>query len=107
MNLSGILVVTTPEKMGNVCDALNALEGVSVYHTDEATARLVVVQEAGSVNDEVNGLKTIKAVPGVVMAEMVNHYFGDDAEQFSPDEIPADIDEMTGLSNAVPASLNE
>ena len=107
MNLSGILVVTTPDQMTDVCGKLNALQGVEVYHTDEENARLVVVQEADSVKDEVNGLKAIKKVPGVVMAEMVNHYFGDTAEQLSPDQIPDDLDAMTGLDNPVPAWLND
>lgn len=107
MNISGILVVTTPEQLAAVCERLNALEGVEVFHTEESTGRIVVVQEAPAIHDEVNGLKRIKKVPGVVMAEMVHHYFGEDAENLSPEDLPEDLDKMTGLETAVPAYLNK
>lgn len=106
MNMSGILVVTSSEEINQVCDALNAIEGVEVFHTDESSGRIIVVQEAENVNDEVSGLKRIKKVPGVVMAEMVNHYFGESSNQETMADLPEDIDEMTGL-NSVPAFLNE
>ena len=107
MNYSGILVVTTSDNLTSVRDALNALEGVEVHHTDESTARIIAVQEAENVKQEVAGLRTIKQLPGVVMAEMVNHYFGDTDEAISPDELPDDLDAMTGLQDSVPAYLNE
>ncbi|MBK6336719.1 MAG: chaperone NapD [Betaproteobacteria bacterium] len=52
--------------------------GVEVHHTDAATSRVVVVQEAPTIEDEVDGLRRIQALPGVVAAEMVYHYFADD-----------------------------
>lgn len=107
MNLSGILVVTTPDQIGQVCDALNNLEGVEVYHTDESTGRIVVVQEAETIKDEVAGLKRIKELPGIVMAEMIHHYFGDNPSQESLEDIPEDLDKLTGLAPAVSAYLNE
>lgn len=79
MNLSGILVVTPPQQLETTKQALNALEGVEVFHTDPRAGRMVVVQEAESVDAEVAGLQRIKALPGVSMAEMVYHYFGDEA----------------------------
>ncbi|MGE5083329.1 MAG: chaperone NapD, partial [Acidobacteriota bacterium] len=38
MNLSGIVVTTTPAKLRTVASALADLPGVEVHHTDEATA---------------------------------------------------------------------
>ena len=92
MNYSGILVVSTQDQLEPLCNALNDLDGVEVFHKDEATSRLVVVQEAESVNDEVSGLKRIKALPGVVMAEMVTHYFEEMANETIADSIPEDLD---------------
>lgn len=92
MNLSGILVVTPPQELETTQEALNALDGVEVFHTDPQTGRMVVVQEAESVDDEVAGLQRIKALPGVSVAEMVYHYFGDEAQTSgaseSPDPVP-------------------
>ena len=107
MNLSGILVVTTPAEIDALIDALNALPNVEVHNIDRETSRLIAVQEADSIHDEVAGLKEIKKLPGIVLAEMVYHYFGDDAE-LSLEDIPEDLDEYTGMpKSAVPAYLNE
>lgn len=75
MNVSGILVVVPVEKMSRAADALNALPGVEVRHTDPATGRIVVTQEAPCVEEEMDGLRRIKAIPDVILAEMVQHYF--------------------------------
>ena len=107
MNLSGILVVTTPSEIDALIDALNALPNVEVHNIDRETSRLIAVQEAESVHDEVAGLKKIKALPGIVLADMVYHYFGED-DNLPPEAIPDDLDELTGLhQSVVPAYLNE
>ena len=106
MNLSGILVVTQPENMTQVATALNDLNGVEVFHTDQATGRFVIVQEAQSVTDEIAGLKRIKKLPHIIMAEMVHHYVGEGEQEISMDDIPDDIDEMTGLPSNVSTYLN-
>jgi len=106
MNLSGILVVTQPENMTPVAQALNDLEGVEVFHTDPASGRFVIVQEAQSVNDEIAGLKRIKKLPNIIMAEMVHHYIGDVNQSISMEDIPDDLDEMTGLPTNVSSYLN-
>ena len=107
MNLSGILVVTQPENMTPVAQSLNDLEGVEVFHTDQASGRFVIVQEAQSVSDEIAGLKRIKKLPNIIMAEMVHHYIGAGDKTMSMDEIPDDLDEMTGLPTNVSAYLND
>ena len=102
MNLSGIVVVARAQRHDAVVEALGALEGVEVHQIDEATGRIVVVQEAGDIHAEIDGLKRIKALPDVVMAEMVYHYLADDSrvdQEFSVD--------LGGQDTAytVPASL--
>lgn len=68
MNLSGIFVAAKPEWLGGVVADLEALPGVEVHQVDEATGRIVVVQEAVDIHAEIEGLKRIKALPHVVMA---------------------------------------
>jgi nitrate reductase NapD len=95
MNLSGILVMAHPENLPRVVAELNALEGVEV-HQQDPIGRVVVVLEAETVREETNGLRRIQAVPGVLMAEMVFHYFEDDDETLS--ELPPEIAALPGLN---------
>ena len=98
MNLSGILVVVSPEHIDSTIAMLNSLPGVEVHHQDSATGRIVVTQEGESVAAEVEGLKRIKALPHVVVAEMVYHYFEADEE----------MDALEGLRTPyIPSYLNE
>ena len=107
MNLSGILVISTPSEIDTLIDSLNAMPGVEVHHIDRENNKLIVVQEAEAIHKEVEGLKQIKKLPGIVLAEMVYHYLADD-ENPAPENIPEDLDEYTGLQqSAVPAYLND
>jgi nitrate reductase NapD len=78
MNLSGILVMTRGEYMAETAERLDNLPGVEVHYRDAAAGKIVVVQEAETVKDEVEGLKRIKALPNIVLAEMVHHWFEED-----------------------------
>ncbi|CRI63873.1 Periplasmic nitrate reductase, chaperone NapD [Thiocapsa sp. KS1] len=89
MNLSGILVVVPPAQVEDATLALNALPGVEVHHAEPATGRIVVVQEAETVDEEVAALSRIKALPGVMLAEMVYHVFDEILPEW--DAIPAEM----------------
>lgn len=106
MNLSGILVIARPEWQGQVVEALNALEGVEVHQVDEKTGRIIAVQEAPDIHSEIDGLKRIKAVPHVIMAEMVYHYIADDKRAY--EAMPPELEEQQDGFDAcvVPAYLN-
>lgn len=106
MNLSGILVMTKPEHQRRVVTAMEALEGVEVHQVDETTGRIVAVQEAESIHDEIEGVKRIKALPDVIMAEMVYHYLAEDERIYEamPSELEAQQDGFATC--AVPAYLN-
>lgn len=95
MNLSGILVMARPEHLSGVVAELGALPGVEVHQQDPA-GRVVVVLEADSVRAEADGLRQIQRVPGVLMAEMVVHYFENDDEALA--ELPPDIAALPGLN---------
>lgn len=106
MNLSGVLVVAKPEWREQVIESLNALEGVEVHQVDADTGRIVVVQEAADIHAEIDGLKRIKALPHVIMAEMVYHYIGEDDKVY--EGLPAELQDAREGSDAcvVPPYLN-
>ena len=104
MNLSGILVVATPERQAEVVGALNALEGVEVHQVDAASGRIIAVQEATDIHAEIEGVKRIKALPHVVMAEMVYHYIAEDDKVY--EQVPPELLEQEQAC-AVPAYLND
>ncbi|HEX8980342.1 MAG TPA: chaperone NapD [Parasulfuritortus sp.] len=92
MNLSGILVVAEQGRQAEVIAALEALSGVSLHHIDPPTGRLIAVQEAEDIYAEVEGLRRIKALPHVVMAEMVYHYIAEDDAEYP--ELPPELAEQ-------------
>jgi len=102
MNLSGILVIAKPEWVPQVVSDLTALDGLEVHQTDPASGRIIVVQEAADIHAEIEGVKRIKAMPHVVMADMVYHYFAEDEQAY--DAMPAELAEDTSV--CVPAYLN-
>jgi nitrate reductase NapD len=80
VNYSGILVIVPPSELESTVARLEELPGVEVHHRDPDTGRLIVVQEASTVGAEVDGLKQIKNLPHIVLAEMVEHHFEEDEE---------------------------
>lgn len=103
MNLSGILVEARPEQLEEVVLHLNVLGGVEVHHVDKAGGRIVAVQEASDIHAEIEGLKRIKAIPHVILAEMAYHYIADDKRIY--DELPKELQTAEGETCAVPGYL--
>ena len=101
MNISGILVIVSPERVDSMVEQLNGMDGIDVHHIETATGRIVITQEAETINDEVDGLKRIRALPGIILAEMSYHNFEEDTELV--DALPADLDDDANI----PAFLNE
>ncbi len=102
MNISGILVVVSPAECEASISVLNALPGVEVHHSDKETGRIVVTQEAQTVHEEIEGLKRIKGLPSVAMAEMVYHFIDDGT--FSKG-VPSEVEHATDRAE-VPKYLN-
>ena len=105
MNISGILVIVSPERVESMIDHLNGMDGIDVHHIEAATGRIVITQEAESIRDEVDGLKRIRALPGIILAEMSYHNFEDDTELLQG--IPAELDEENLDTARVPEYLNQ
>ena len=101
MNVSGILVIVSPQRVESMIEQLNEMDGIDVHHIEAATGRIVITQEAEHISDEVDGLKRIRTLPGIILAEMSYHNFEEDNELV--DAIPADLDDEANI----PAYLNE
>ena len=74
MNLSSILVYSSPGRFDEVHTALETLPGVEVHHQCRDTGRTVVILEMAEESDEQEGLRTIKSLPHVMTAVLVYHY---------------------------------
>jgi len=88
--------MASPEHIDEAVATVGALENVEVYHVDRQKARFVVVQEAESIDAEVDGLKRIKKLPQVLLAEMVYHYFAEDGQLMS--DVPMELDTLEALN---------
>lgn len=102
MNLSGILVVAGKGSQADVIAQLETLPGVEVHHVDSTSGRIVVTLEAEDIQTEVEGLRRIKALPHIALAEMVYHYFAEDTAEHT--ELPPDL-AAQDTSCAVPVFL--
>ena len=105
MNISGILVVVASERVEAMVTQLNQMDGIDVHHIDAATGRIVITQEAETISDEVDGLKRIRALPGIILAEMSYHNFEDGTELLQG--IPAELDGEDLDTSSVPEFLND
>ena len=93
MNISGILVIVAPENIDSIVKTLNALNGIDVHHVEQSSGRIIITQEAKSIHDEIEGLKRIRALPGIALAEMSYHSFEEDTENVT--SIPEELEHET------------
>lgn len=96
--------MTAPPAQAAVREAIAALPWAEP-HAAGADGRLIVTIEAETSDAGLERLKVLKAMPGVVSAELVIHCFGDEAAppstgdpQATADYLNADAAEPTGRS---------
>ncbi|MEO8055116.1 MAG: chaperone NapD [Acidobacteriota bacterium] len=75
--MSSIVVRVAPSGLAACVQRLGALPGVEVQFTDVDTGRIVLTQESETTDEQEAGLRRIQALPGLLSAELVCHYFGD------------------------------
>jgi nitrate reductase NapD len=80
VNVSSMVVRFAPEDVVDGARRLGDLPGVEVRFTDAVRGRIVVTQESTTTDEQETGLRRIQALPGVLSAELVCHYFGDAGE---------------------------
>ena len=88
VNVSGIVVGCEPTGIDTCASALSAMAGVEIHAFDRAGGRLVVTQETTSTEEQEEGLRLVQALPGVLHAELVYHYFDDgDPDEAAPTKL--------------------
>ena len=97
MNISSIVVQTLPKNLEEVVKALKA-SGVCDYFMHDELGRVIVTIEGDGVQEELEKLKVIEAIPNVISADMQMAY--------SQEELDSHL-EVLENSDAVPRVLNE
>jgi len=81
MNVSSEVVRLAPDDVADGVRRLEELPGVEVRFTDTARGRIVVTQETLTTNEQDAGMRRIQALPRLLSAELVCHYFGEREER--------------------------
>ena len=86
MNISSIVVKTTPEHFESVQEMIDEVQNCEIYLADEATSQIIVVLEAANTQEEITINKHLEGLPGVMSAQM--HY------TYQEEELTAQLREM-------------
>ena len=71
MAISSLVIDAMPDKLQEVADSLNAIEGVEVQGMDETTGRIVVTLEAANVYESSDIATSFVHLPHVFNANLV------------------------------------
>ena len=97
MNISSIIVQTTPKYLNEVVENLRNCD-VCDYHMHDELGRIIITIEGTGVQEELKKLKVIEAIPHVMSADMQMAY--------SEDELSAHM-EVLENADLVPKVLND
>jgi nitrate reductase NapD len=97
MNISSIVVQTLPKHLDQVVADLKACE-VCDYHFHDEKGRIIITIEGAGVDEELEKLRVVEAIPHVMAADMQMAY--------SEDELNAHM-EVINNSDIVPKMLND
>jgi nitrate reductase NapD len=78
--ISGIVVASRPEHLSQVRADVTDLPWARVHHSDPA-GRLVVTIEAADVDESMERVQELQALPQVVMAELAEYSIEEDERQ--------------------------
>ncbi|WP_345984796.1 chaperone NapD [Sulfurimonas sp. HSL-1656] len=98
MNISSIVVQTTPQFVEELVEALKASD-VCDYHFHDEKGRIIVTIEGDGVEEEVKKLTTIQEMPHVVAADMQFAY--------SEDELDKERDKLEIEGTDIPEWLDD
>ena len=73
MMISGVLVVSKPEHQSQVGTALEVFPWAEIHHR-HPDGRMVITIEAHHTDQAIARLREVKELPGVILAEMVEHH---------------------------------
>ena len=97
MNISSIVVQTLPKFLDKVVESLKNCEACD-YHMHDEKGRVIITIEGDNVNEELEKLRVIEAIPHVISADMQMAY--------SEDELNENMKVLEN-ADAVPTMLND
>ena len=71
---AGVLVRVRPDVWAEGLAALAAVDGVELHHQDIETGRVVATVETRAMEQQESVIRTIRGLPGVLLAEPVYAY---------------------------------
>jgi nitrate reductase NapD len=98
MNISSVVITTSPEHVQEVKDSINLLDYCEV-HFHHSDGKIVATIEGESIDDQMNILKRIQDIRFVLSASL--------AYSYCEDELTKSLDQFDALKNRVPDSLSE
>lgn len=97
MNISSIVVQTTPKYLDQVVNDIKNCE-VCDYHLHDEKGRIIITIEGNGVKEELEKLRVIEEIPHVVSADMQMAYSEDELDEHM---------EVLDNADAVPKMLND
>jgi periplasmic nitrate reductase NapD len=95
MNISSIVVRTTPEKLTKVIEDLKA-SGVCEVHFQDTTGKIIITVEGEDISEEMRKMKAIQNIPDVISANLAYSYSEKEMQEAM---------ELIKKADAVPALL--
>ncbi len=89
VHLSGILVLTSPERMEACRRQVDSLPGVEVHHAHPASGRMIAVLESDTLDGQSAGLRRIQELDTVRVAALVEHRIDEPQMNETDDNEPA------------------
>ncbi len=100
MNISGILVQTRPERVIGLVEEIKASD-ICEYHVHDELGRIIVTLEEVSTEKEIEKLKMLQKLKGVIAADMMYSYSEEELDGLRDDiEKGGEIPEWLNDPNA-------
>ena len=96
MNVSSIVVKTDQEHLQEVMDNINAIDLCEVHFNDDE-GKIVVTIEGENIDEQMNRMKKIQALPNVISANLSYSY--------TEEEAAAGLDQIMDAGDKVPEGL--
>jgi len=84
MNISGILVQTRPERVEGLVEEIKTSE-ICEYHQHDELGRIIVTLEEENTEKEIEQLKKLQKMQGVIAADMIYSYSEEELDQLRDD----------------------
>jgi len=89
MNISSIIIKTRPEHLDDVKKELEKT-GICEIHFDDPKGVIVVTIEGENVEEEINKVRILEALPNVISADMHMSYCEDELDEMKKEIIDSD-----------------